>query len=210
VNPSPLTSEVVEALGACTSTCRLWPEQMEGPYHRDQPPVRRDITENSPGLPLALGLALVNPTGGPLVGATVEIWQCDALGRYSGFPPPAPMTDYAADRMFLRGRQTADANGAVEFRTVYPGWYPGRTIHIHLRAEAAGRTFISQLYFPEATNDDVLARDPYRARVGRDTTNATDSIASTGGGPALLDVLGTADRLVATTRLLVPVDPQST
>jgi hypothetical protein len=95
----------------------------------------------------------------------------------------------------------------VEFRTVYPGWYPGRTIHIHLRAQAAGRVFTSQLYFPEAINDEVLDLPQYRSHPGRDTTNDTDSIASTGGGPAVLEVTPqSGGGYMATTRLLVPTE----
>jgi protocatechuate 3,4-dioxygenase beta subunit len=198
-------SDVVRAaLDGCTSSCRAWPEQDEGPYHREEAPVRRDVVDDAPGLPLALGLALLDERQDPAVGAAVEIWQCDALGRYSGFPPPAPPTDYVADRMFLRGVQGTDDRGAVEFRTVYPGWYPGRTIHIHLRAHVGGRTFTSQLYFPEDVNEEVLARSPYAARPGRDTSNDRDSIAATDGGPAVLDMANAVDGYLATTRLLLP------
>ncbi len=206
-----VTPTVRAALDACGATCRAWPEQDEGPYHRAGVSVRRDVTEDAPGIALALGLRLVDRRGQPLTGASVEIWHCDALGRYSGFPPPAPgvSAEYVADRMFLRGVQVTGDDGAVEFRTVYPGWYPGRTVHVHLRLHDGAATF-SQLYFPEAVNDDVLARPPYDARVGRDTTNASDSIAATGGGPAVLDVTQRDGGFVATACLLVPTGGGST
>ena len=60
----------------------------------------------------------------------------------------------------------------VEFRTIYPGWYPGRTVHIHLIVQVDERVLTSQLYFPEPVNDDVLSQPPYAERPGRDTTNA--------------------------------------
>jgi protocatechuate 3,4-dioxygenase beta subunit len=203
----PAVSSVTQAaLAACAAVCRAWPEQDEGPYHRADAPVRRDVAEDAPGLPLVLGLGLIGSRRSPLTDATVEIWHCDALGRYSGFPPPAPLTDYVAGRMFLRGVQPADASGAIEFRTVYPGWYPGRTIHIHVRAHALGQAFTSQLYFPETVNEEVLRRHPYATRAGRDTTNDRDSIASTGGGPIVLDVVASGDGYLATSCLLVPVD----
>ena len=104
----------------------------------------------------------------------MEIWQCDALGRYSGFPPPdssvvviaetAPRGEYLPDQTFLRGRQTTDAAGMVEFRTIYPGWYPGRTVHIHLMVHADGAVLTSQLYFPDDVSDQVLATAPYAER----------------------------------------------
>lgn len=206
MNRPAVSRTIRAALDAGASTCRAWPEQEEGPYHRAEPPVRRDVTEDAPGVALVLGIRLVDNQRAALTDATVEIWQCDALGRYSGFAPPAPATEYVADRMFLRGAQPTEEGGAVEFRTVYPGWYPGRTLHIHVRAHADGRTFTSQLYFPETINKQVLLRRPYAARPGRDTTNDTDTIAATGGGPALLDVTARRNGYVATTCLLVPTE----
>jgi protocatechuate 3,4-dioxygenase beta subunit len=202
----PVSAAIRAALDACASECRAWPEQQEGPYYRLEAPVRRDVVEDAPGFELMLGLRLFDGRRAPLTDTTVEIWQCDALGRYSGFPPPEPATEYVADRMFLRGVQAADDGGAVEFRTVYPGWYPGRTLHIHLRAHVGRHAFTSQLYFPEPINEQVLLRPPYSTRPGRDTMNDTDSIAATGGGPAVLDVTSGVDAYLATTCLLVPTD----
>src|SRR5436190_14637523 len=139
------TDAVNASLASILSTCgtsRLWAEQDEGPYHRDAQPLRRDVSEDRDGVALQLGIRLVRDDGGPQQGASVEIWQCDALGRYSGFPPPAPSAvataahaprgAYLSEQTFLRGRQTADSAGMVEFHTIYPGWYPGRTVHIHV------------------------------------------------------------------------------
>jgi protocatechuate 3,4-dioxygenase beta subunit len=160
------------------------------------------VTEGRPGTPLALGLRLAAGDGGPLADAEVEIWHCDALGRYSGYPPPdpstvatattAPRTEYLPDETFLRGRQAVDAAGRVEFRTIYPGWYPGRTVHVHLMAHAGGRTYTSQLYFPEDATRTVFSRPPYRERPGPDTSNDDDGIYPTGGEPALLEVVDDA------------------
>ena len=133
----------------------------------------------------------------------MEIWQCDALGRYSGFRPPdqsvsvdshtAPRGEYLPEETFLRGRQVTDDAGMVEFRTIYPGWYPGRTVHIHVMVHMSGASLTSQLYFPDAVSDEIFAREPYSTRPDRDTTNESDSIFSTGGEPALLDVSAMVD-----------------
>jgi protocatechuate 3,4-dioxygenase beta subunit len=194
---APVGADMAAMLAAC-STCRPWAEQDQGPYHRDAQPERREITEDRDGLPLQLGIRFTDSDGHPTREAMVEIWHCDALGRYSGFPPPedstavtpasAPRAAYVRDQTFLRGRQPSDAAGMVEFRTIYPGWYPGRTVHIHLMVHAGPRTFTTQLYFPEESNDEVLAQPPYAARPGRDTTNASDGIFSTGGEAAVLDI----------------------
>src|SRR5947209_213117 len=101
----PVDASVLAALDVVDPTCLPRPETDEGPYRRDDPPMRRDIIEDAPGLPLVLGLRLVEDRGAPLTGGTVEIWHCDALGRYSGFPPPQPSAEYAPGRTFLRGAQ---------------------------------------------------------------------------------------------------------
>ena len=184
-------------LSRCAA-CRPWAEQDEGPYHRDTQPERRDLVEDRDGVALQLGIRLLREDGSPATDAAVEIWQCDAHGRYSGFPPPndsslvtaatAPRTRYLPADTFLRGSQRTDAAGMVEFRTIYPGWYPGRTVHIHLIAQVDERVLTSQIYFPEPLNDDVLSQPPYVERPDRDTTNQTDTILPTGGTPAVLEI----------------------
>jgi protocatechuate 3,4-dioxygenase beta subunit len=207
----PVDADLAVLLESCTVR-RLWAEQDEGPYHRDAQPVRRDIVEDRAGSPLQLGIRLLADDA-PLPDADVEIWQCDALGRYSGFPPPssgvvtadsAPRGAYLPDQTFLRGRQMTDAAGMVEFRTIYPGWYPGRTIHIHLRVEVEEAVFTSQLYFPDDVSDHVLGRASYAERPGRDTTNSTDEIFPTGGDPAVLDIDPVGDGYRAAICLVVP------
>lgn len=213
MNDTAVSGEMAAMLSEC-AVCRGWAEQDEGPYHRDAQSDRRDVTEDREGISLQLGLRLSHDIE-PVHDATVEIWQCDALGRYSGFPPPKPGTAvsadstprgaYLPDQTFLRGRQRTDAAGMVEFRTIYPGWYPGRTIHIHLMVHANGRRpLTSQLYFPDAVSDAVLAKSPYAERPGRDTNNDNDEIFPTGGNPAVLDILPTADGFRAAICLVLP------
>lgn len=105
---------------------------------------------------------------------------------------------------FLRGRQTTDAADMVEFRTIYPGWYPGRTVHIHAIVHTASETFTSQLYFPDPVSDEVLATEPYADRPGRDTNNDTDTIFPTGGVPDVLDISGSAGGYRAAVCLALP------
>jgi protocatechuate 3,4-dioxygenase beta subunit len=146
--------------------------------------------------------------------ATVEIWHCDALGHYSGFPPPddavvvssanAPTVQYLPDQTFLRGRQNTDAAGMVEFTTIYPGWYPGRTVHIHLMVHVGATTSTSQLYFADEIHDRVLSKAPYAQRPDRDTTNSIDGIFATGGEPAVVDVAVDADGYLAAVCLVLP------
>lgn len=206
-----VTADLASMLATC-SVRRPWAEQDEGPYHRDAQPWRRDIAEDRDGVALQLGIRLARDGDTP-PHADVEIWQCDALGRYSGFPPPgsaavtaqgAPRGEYLADQTFLRGRQSTDAAGMVEFGTIYPGWYPGRTVHIHLMVHVDDTVLTSQLYFPDEVNDDVLSSAPYAERPGRETTNDTDEIFPTGGEPAVLDVIAIGDGYRAGVCLVLP------
>jgi protocatechuate 3,4-dioxygenase beta subunit len=167
-----------------------WAELDQGPYHRDAQPEVRDLVEDRDGAMLQLGLRLTQARNRPLTAAIVEIWQCNALGRYSGFPPPD-------------SSRTDDA-GMVEFRTIYPGWYPGRTVRIHVMIHIDGRVLTSQLYFPDEISDDVLARAPYDARPDRDTTIATDEIFPSGGDPAVLEVVSMGDGYRAGICLALP------
>jgi protocatechuate 3,4-dioxygenase beta subunit len=213
VTDTDAVSGALASMLSMCATCRSWSEQDEGPYHRDAQPLRRDIVEDRDGVALQLGIRVVANCGAPAHDATVEIWQCDALGRYSGFPPPddsvvdtadAPRGEYLADQTFLRGSQLTDAAGMVEFRTIYPGWYPGRTVHIHLMVHAEAVTLTSQLYFPDEVSDRVLSLAPYAERPGRDTTNKTDEIFPTGGDPAVLDVTPVSDGYRAAICLALP------
>ena len=210
---APVSTELVGLLEK-SPVCRLWAEQDEGPYHRLEPPTRRDVVEDREGIRLQLGVKLATQGGTSLQSAKVEIWQCDALGRYSGFGPPDPSTvvtsasaprgTYLPGETFLRGAQPADAAGLVEFRTIYPGWYPGRTVHIHAIVRTPDHIFTSQLYFPEEVTEQVFQSPPYRERPARDTTNATDEIFPTGGDPAVLDLSPTVGGYRAVICLLLP------
>lgn len=115
----------------------------------------------------------------PCVGAQVDIWHANALGLYSA-EPDQPQAD-TGGQTFLRGYQLTDDEGAVHFTTIYPGWYEGRTPHIHVKVReisngTANQTFTTQLFFDEALNESVLAMAPYDERPDRDMTNELDSI----------------------------------
>lgn len=165
-------------------TCVLTPELTEGPYYIDGEKVRRDITEGKPGAPLRLRLTVVDAaTCKPIKGAAVDVWHADAGGVYSGFGAGA------ASRTFLRGIQRTDAKGLALFRTIYPGWYPGRAVHVHLKAHLGGTVVhTGQLFFPDTMTDLVYRRSPYSRRPGPDVRNAADSIFVNGGSKSVLKV----------------------
>jgi len=166
------------------SVCLLTPETTAGPFYLDPGLVRADITEGSPGAPLRLVLQVVDADCQAIEDARVDVWHCDAAGNYSGFARQG--SDRARDTRgdtFLRGTQFADARGVVAFETIWPGWYRGRTPHVHYRAFLDERTLLtSQLFFPDGASE-MAFRDPaYRERAAaQDTTNASDGIARRAG-----------------------------
>jgi protocatechuate 3,4-dioxygenase beta subunit len=94
-------------------------------------------------------------------------------GRFPGGPPPGgfgqgpppggPRGHHAMDATrFLRGVQSTDSSGMVEFATIYPGWYEGRAIHIHVKVHAGGQVVhTGQLFFPEEVTARMAQLQPY-------------------------------------------------
>jgi protocatechuate 3,4-dioxygenase beta subunit len=202
--------------GPYTSTtiggCLVSPQQTEGPYFVDvrlnRSDIRQDPSDGSvrPGVPLRLILnvySIANNVCSPLPGASVDVWHCDALGAYSDVKDnPGELAD-TRGKKFLRGYQVTGAKGEVEFQTIYPGWYRGRTVHIHymIRTDPkseTGHEFTSQLYFDEAVTDQVHAQAPYAQKGQRDTTNDSDGIFRRGGNQLMLQLTGDAQGYVGT------------
>jgi protocatechuate 3,4-dioxygenase beta subunit len=159
--------------------CTLTPEQIEGPFYLDQARIREDISEGKPGVPLRLVLHVVGAAAScaPIPGAAVDIWQCDAFGIYSGYEGAAIAPRHVEpvdDKTFLRGTQLTDRAGGVGFQTIYPGWYQGRTPHVHLKLRVGAKAATTQLYFPDEVTNTVYTRAPYSRHPNRDTTNTTD------------------------------------
>jgi protocatechuate 3,4-dioxygenase beta subunit len=182
--------------------CLVSPEQTEGPFFVDEKLNRSDIRVDpstggvSPGLPLRLVLHInkvSNDACTPLSGATVDIWHCDALGSYSDVRENASGSDDTRGRKFLRGYQVTDSEGKVEFQTIYPGWYQGRSVHVHYMIRTnptseVGHEFTSQLYFDESVTEQVHAQAPYAQKGRRDTTNDSDGIYRRGGADLMLQL----------------------
>lgn len=172
------SGQPIEPLTAATfagvSVCAMAPAQGAGPFPSIEQLDRRDITEGYPGHPLRLGLRVVDGGCRPVAGAQVEIWHADATGDYSSYEDGGSGKDEGAGTTFLRGIQTADGDGIIEFQTIYPGWYEGRAIHIHAIASVDGEAVVTtQLYLDEAYTEMVSATGEY-ARFGPPDTNWAD------------------------------------
>lgn len=174
---TPTNATVAELLDAAPS-CTLTPEAIEGPFYFDVDAIRSDIREDRAGTTLRLAIRVEDTDCEPLSNAVVDIWSCDAGGLYSGFESASSgqggrgQTDEAT---YLRGAQVTNADGIAEFTTIYPGWYPGRAVHIHAKVHLDAFTALTaQLYLDEAVTTAVYAEQPYADRAGERTMNDTD------------------------------------
>ena len=99
-------------------------------------------------------------------GVRVDLWHADGLGMYSGYRGQGDDGVSTRGQTFLRGTQFTDADGQARFATMYPGWYPGRTPHIHFKVLLDTKSLVTgQLYFPDDLNTRIYAGNaPYRER----------------------------------------------
>jgi protocatechuate 3,4-dioxygenase beta subunit len=196
--------------------CIVRPEQTLGPYFVDTGLARSDIRSDTgsgrveAGIPLELEFRVARLQAracSPLPQARVELWQCNAHGSYSGVRDPHADT---RGRDSLRGYQVTDGEGRARFVTVYPGWYPGRAVHLHFAVhDGAGPrrgVFTSQLYFDDVLSDQVFRAAPYSARGGRRVRNEADFIYRRGGRELILPVRHAGNRLTATFDIAMQTD----
>lgn len=211
----------VAAEPAPVPDCVLTPEQEEGPFYIDLAQVRRDIVEDRPGVPLVLALTVVDAdTCEPIRDAAVDIWHCDALGVYSG-----EAAEGTEGESYLRGIQLTDADGLAEFATVYPGQYPGRTTHIHLKVHIGGRqsddtysgghvSHTGQLFTSDRRDAEVFALAPYNRNTAGIVPRDADGIFRDQGGSsavlALAPAGGRLERDGLRARATLAVDPGAT
>jgi protocatechuate 3,4-dioxygenase beta subunit len=158
------------------TTCLLTPEVTAGPYWVEEALTRRNVTEGKPGVPLVIRFKVLNAKTCKVIGnADVEIWHCDALGNYSAVN--------GATTRYLRGHQRSNAAGEAEFLTIFPGWYRGRTPHIHMKVSVGGNTVhTGQVFFNEQITAAVYKQAPYSRNGQYDTPHASDNIYSQAGG----------------------------
>jgi protocatechuate 3,4-dioxygenase beta subunit len=215
---------------ASPATCVLNAEMTEGPYFLEGDLIRKDITEGVAGIPLQLKISVQDVNAcAALANAAVDIWHCDAQGYYSGISGENPggggaaTTDENLTTTFLRGIQLTGDDGVAEFTTIYPGWYTGRTIHIHMKVVVDGTaddtyegghvSHTGQLFFDDDISDKVYASGG--AYVGRDDSqrlrNDADNILGDHADEPgfLLALTGSVDEGFVGT-ITIGVDPTAT
>lgn len=210
---TPATTAFTAADFAALGTCVLLPELTEGPFPTVSQLERRDITEGREGHPLRVGVRVVDEASAAVPGAVVEIWHCDIDGDYSAYADGYTSDDDGPGTTFFRGSQTANADGIVEFLTVYPGWYSGRAVHIHTKIHIGATTVLtSQFLFDDSLNTEIMSETAYAAHGAPDTTNAEDRTTGGNGPEQGLQMSVSDDAAIDGSRALivVGVDPTAT
>jgi protocatechuate 3,4-dioxygenase beta subunit len=195
--PLPLLSSTKAHAATIDATCAEsdTDEQEVGPFYVAEGIVRSDITSGEDGIPLTFTVTLTDSdTCSPLVGAAVDVWHASAEGIYSDESSEGTVGD-----TYLRGIQITDSAGKVTFTSIYPGWYAGRTNHIHARiwtgGTASGSSYdftnatlvhTGQMFFDEALNTAVAAVTPYSSNSVTRTTNSTDRVYTSQHGSEVL------------------------
>lgn len=221
---------VAKAQDACY---QLSTENVEGPYYIDAENVRADVREDRQGIVLTLRLTVIDSvTCEPVPDAAVDIWHCDAVGVYSGFESggggpgggAALKGTPTTNTRFLRGTQPTDDEGKVEFTTVFPGWYVGRAVHIHVKVHVDGAwtdggyegghvCHTGQFFFDETAVIASASVSPYSTNTTRRTTLDQDGLYDgsgvTGGLLALTYTQGHIEDGVVGT-ITMGVDPDAT
>jgi protocatechuate 3,4-dioxygenase beta subunit len=201
------------------SLCKLTAEQEEGPYYVPLKKIRSHIADGQPGAPLAITFRVVDVTTcRPLPNVAVDVWHCNAAGTYSD----AAHEGTAGDG-FLRGIQLTDANGEATFQTIFPGWYRGRTVHIHVKARTGGAATTTytdgrtchtgDVFFPQETNDAMAAAPLYSTastNAGERTRNADDGVWRTQNGGGSVCTVSGAAATGLTASIVLAVDPRAT
>ena len=165
--PKTSSSELASRFDDAAS-CTRSAELTEGPFYFDVDRIRSDIREGRDGAALRLGVRVRDAAGDcePIRNAVVDVWHCDATGSYA-----------EPGETYLRGLQVTNGDGIAEFTTIYPGWYPGRTVHIHAKVHLDKQTVLTtQFYFDDDFTDRVFSSEPYASDTGRDAFNDSDGL----------------------------------
>lgn len=180
---------------ALASLCALAVPTTGGPCTEEADRERRDISEGYCGLPMRIAFKIVDESCRPLANAKVKVWHTQQNGRYSGDTPAAMCHGDSSDieRHYFRGVQRTDSAGRVDFNSCFPGWYPGRAVHIHVEVVLNGRSYVTQVGFDQRLCTELFERHPdYREYGQPDTANIDDGII---GGAQLHSFVAHTERL---------------
>jgi protocatechuate 3,4-dioxygenase beta subunit len=182
---------------SATSTCTTSPSETAGPFPTKDPSslAIADIRSDRKGVDLSVIITIQNKNNNcnALQNAIVDIWHCDKDGYYSEYGGTGMQSANFTSVHFLRGRQTANADGNVAFKTIFPGWYSGRAphIHVHVYDSNGNSLLVTQIAFPtDVCNTVYTTATQYYTRGKQDTSNSQDSVFSDSLSQELASVSG--------------------
>lgn len=174
VSKSLVAPSEAQAAAPAAAACQFSPSVPEGPFYFYTKLVRQEIAEGRPGIPIEYRLTVVNAQCQPVANAVVDIWQCDSDGVYSGYAGQATGAN-TTGATFLRGIQMTDAKGLARFTAIYPGWYPRRLTHLHVKIHLSPKAVLTtNLFYPDEANAEVYASPHYKAHGPNPITVAQD------------------------------------
>lgn len=192
-----------------TGTCTTSPTETEGPFptHTPSSLISNDIRSDRTGVPFTIKITINNKNNNcaALAGAIVDIWHCDKDGNYSEYGGTSMQSTNYTSVHFLRGRQVTDANGLVQFTSIFPGWYPGRAphIHVHVYSASGSSLLVTQIAFPTDVCDTVYTTATnYYTKGKQDTSNAADNVFSDSLASELATVSGSVSAGYTLTHLV--------
>ncbi len=169
--------------GTASGSCATSPAETAGPFPTKSPSslVTNDIRSDRTGVALTARLTINNRNANcaALAGAIVDIWHCDKDGYYSEYGGSGMQSANFTSVHFLRGRQVSNANGVVEFTTIFPGWYAGRAphIHVHIYSASGVSLLVTQIAFPTNICDTVYTTATnFYTKGKQDTSNTGDNV----------------------------------
>lgn len=180
---------------AHAATCSPTSASTEGPYYIEGDALRRNIIDKQRGTRTNLTITVVDTACKPVANAQVDIWHANAAGKYSGVD--------GNSGYFLRGAQVTNAQGNVTFTTIFPGWYPGRVMHIHVKVRKNGTEVLtSQLYARDSQVSQIYAKGAYKSRGDQNTSSKQDRIFQAEARPNLM-TLKIGSTIQASARLVI-------
>ena len=173
------TATLIAIPASQAASCVATQALTEGPYYSTDTPVRTNIAPGEVGTKTKITITVVDSKCKPVKGAKVDIWHANAAGKYSAVE--------GVSGNFARGTQVTNSSGKVTFTSIYPGWYPGRTMHIHFKIWRNGSEVLtSQFFASDADNAKIYQSGVYAARGNQNTPLAADRIYGSLKNPAAL------------------------
>lgn len=194
---------------ASDTMCTVTRSYTQGPCYFSPDEYRQDISEGELGVPMIIALKVVDADCNPVVGADVDIWHCNRKGVYTADSSGSSNANQFSTRFCsgndsealtssaFRGVQVTNDEGIAYFKSCFPGWYPGRTVHIHFKIVNNGApSLVSQFCFEDSLSNEIYRNHPNYTGFAMDTSNADDGVFGSDFADYQFAVKKTADNAI--------------